>query len=637
MKKTKLLLNLFIILLLTVCVPYPAGSARAEEKEERFARLEAGQEFIVCIEWETVRPAVKFVSPSGVVYDTAAETEDTRISVGDTMLYYYIMDAEAGNWRVIYDKYDNPNIYITLESTSAPFVVRDVAASNAGGTTVDVSFYVEYEVDRSINYRVYVSADEDSTGEEIYRGSGRTNTTNTATVDLSAVGSYEDYKLYVYAWFRNDGVDVFDGAYSNSFSYQNPNQKEMTGAVRVEIYPDELTARLCWEPERGRTYMVSLFEDDSPEPSLFDEVSGDGAGSFDFGYSEDAKKIELRIAEKYGRGSYSVEKSVVCDLSGLPEVVFEDADATNSGYVRFHYRGFLKGRKVTVAANDVTKELILSDREEGSLEVALKEDYNTVRLLYFQEDDVCVIYEKEIFYDNIPPRIYMLQDYTDVKTTEGTLRLLGTVSGASRLTIGREEVEIAPDGSFAHTVTLSSGRNVIPVIAEDPAGNGAQYTVSATYTPGASSGPADEGPGGENVDDSFLTSYLPLLITGVLCLILVIVFAALPRKKTRNGVVKTIVILAGYMGLLGLGAAGFCFYQWMTLREQTMSTEFIDRAYASVDAAGELLLREDAWMRGMVIGGGAAAVSAAVLLIITAVRAVWKKKSGGAEAPKPEG
>lgn len=639
MKKIKLLLNLFIILLLAVCVPYPAKNVRAEEKEAHFARLEAGQEFIVCIEWETVRPAVRFVSPSGGVYDTATETEDTRISVGDTMLYYYIMDAEAGNWRVIYDKYDDQDIYITLETTTAPFVVRDVSASNAGDTTVDVSFFVEYEVDRSINYKIYVSANEDSMGKELYHGFGRTNTTNTATVDLSTVGSYEDYKLYVYAWFRNDGVDIFDGAYSNSFSYQNPNQKEMTGAVRVEIYPNELMAKLCWEPERNKTYIVSLFEDGSPEPSLFDEVSGNEVGSFDFVYGVDAKKIELRIAEKYGRESYSVEKSFVCDLSGLPEVVFEDADATNRGYVQFHYKGFPKGKKVTVTANDVTKELTLSDQEEGNLEVALEADYNTVRLLYFQKDDVCVIYEKEIFYDNIPPRIYMLQDYTDVKTSESTLRLLGTVSGASRLTIGQEEVQIAPDGSFSHTVTLNSGRNVISVIAEDPAGNGAQYTVSATYTPGASSGPSNDDSGKENVNggqdsgdegkDSVLTSYLPLLITGVPCLVLVIVFAVLPKKKTRNGVVKTITIMTGYLGILGLGIAGFCFYQWKNLREQTMSMEFIDKAYASVDTAGELLRQEDAWMRGMMIGGAAAAVCAAAVLVIAVLRVVLKRKSGG--------
>lgn len=624
------IISLFVLL--------PILPVQAQEEEKFFINLQEDEEFLVSIEWENSRPILKFVSPSGKVYDPYQGTETTRSSISGTTCYYYIENAEKGKWNAVFDKLDNDSISITLESVSAPFVVKDVTVFDVTERYATVHFEVEYNVDRRINYRVYVSASEDTMGKELYSGSCQTNEIVETTVDLSDVSSYDRYKIYVYAWFSKDGVDIYDGAYSNSFRFTNENQGQVTTPATVEILPEELTARVKWEPKYGYTYIVSIFEDGATEPGYFQEISDTSISSFDFTYGVDTKAIDVRIAERHGRDNYSDEMHFRCDVNKLPEITFEEAMSTNKNFVKFHYKGFPEGHKVEVMSNGETREINLSAKNEGDIEVEISQDYNTVEVVYHYSEDIKVLYQKEIYLQRIPPRIYMLSDYSDVKTASSTIKLVGTVTGADILTIAGEEVEIAADGSFSKEIKLSEGVNTILVEAKDLVGNGAIYTAMITYTPSLTAeadGDEDETvapPDARQV----IKAWFPGLIATFVGLIILVLAAFLPKSEKKPGkwaIVKKIVL---YLFTFAIVYDAFCMIKWIQIYKNNHSVSFIKEANQSVNAAAELLASEKLWQNLTVYGWIAMGVLIVLFGILCLVETL-KKKQRNSQPKQVEG
>lgn len=645
----KLILALLAIVLAVAMIP--ATKVLAEETEKNFTTLDEDQEFLVCIEWENTRPVVKFISPSGEVYDTAVEREDTKISVGNKMLYYYIENAEKGRWKIVYDKLDNENIYVTLEEATAPFVVTEVNVEELENSTFDVSFFVEYNIDRAINYKIYVSANETSRGKEIRSGAWKTNETAHVTVSLDTVSSYSNYRVYVYAYFNKDGVDIFDGAYSDTFAYTNPNQTDMTSPSNLVIMPNEYTARLYWEPKSSYTYIVSIFEDGSDEPTIFEEITDTSVKNYDFSYGVDAKKIEIRIAEKYRTNAYSNEKIYTVDLTALPGVEFEETLSTNKGYVSFHYSNFLSDNKVEVELNGEKKEVILYVEKDGDLEVEVNEDYNTVAVIYYVDDEITARYEKEIYFNNEPPRIYMLNDYTDVTTDKATIDLIGSAQGADRVVIADNEVEVAADGSFSYTAKLKEGENIISIEAYDILGNGSMYTAKVTYKPSQA---VDEDEtevitdeNGDEVEEKepskfmqMVKNYLPGIITLVIGLALIIVVAVIPKKEKKSGALTTIKKVIIYLLAVGAAVDGYFLYNFIKLKKEISSLGFIETAYDSIEAADKLLVAESKWKNYVIYATIEVVACAVILGILILVSVLVKKhkakKNAGAENKSAE-
>ncbi|MGN0402275.1 MAG: hypothetical protein ACI4HQ_08460 [Acetatifactor sp.] len=632
MKKIRHIFGCLTVGILLLFLLLPAASVRAKEEEKFFTNLGAEDEFLVCIEWENSQPIVKFKSPSGKLYDPYTEEEGTRSSVSGTTCYYYIEGAEKGKWNVIYDKLDNESIYITLESATSPFIVEDVTVSNVTGSSAEVGFAVSYSADRRVNYQISVSATEDSAGRVVAGGSCNTNERCETTVDLSEVSSYGEYRVYVYAWFVKDGVDIFDGKYSAPFRYTNQNQTELTTNAMVEIRPEEMMARISWEPKYGYVYLVSLFENGADQPSSFSEIQDTSVKSYDLAYSPDARTIEVRIAEKRNNKNYSDEKCFVCELDRLPEVTFDPSPATNRGYIGFHYKGFPADNKVEIAVNGESRQINLSALEEGDIEVEIKEDINLVTLTYYEKDDITVVYEKEIYYNRIPPRIYMMSDYTEVTTSSGEFKLLGMVTGADRLLVAGEETEIAADGSFSKTVTLSEGENIIMVEALDGLGNGAVYTARITYVPAVGGDLEKDMEKDGKVEDagsdggSRLMAWLPGILSLIAGLVLIILVAVLPKKERKDSVIGKLQKIVIALFACNLVCEIFFFVKWFPMQKQNHSLAFVETAYESISDAALLLEAEEQWKNRMVYGGICLAVWILAFVILRVTAVFIKKK-----------
>ena len=623
----KLVYSLLGILLLLAFLPMQR--VRAEAEEGYFANLGAEDEFLVYIEWENSQPLLQFRSPQGVLYDPFTETEGTRSTISDKACYYYIEDAEKGRWNVIYDKLDNENIYITLESVTPVFLVENVTVDHVTGNSAEVGFEVSFAADRWVNYQISVSANEDSEGRVIKKGSCNTNERQVVSVDLSDVSSYGEYRVYVRAWYDKDGVEIFEGAYSKPFRYTNENQTEMLTPVQVELWPEELMARVHWEPKYGYVYLVSIFEDGADQPSSFSEIRDTSVMSYDLSYHPDAQTIEVRIAEKYRDGHYSDEKSFVCDLGDIPEVNFDEAPATNREYVNFHYKGFREGRKVELTVNDEMRQINLSSREEGDIRVQVKQDINQITLAYYLQDDLTVKYTKEIYYHNDPPRIYMMEDYTEVVTVSTEYKILGTVTGADRLLIGGTEAEIGADGSFSRILELSQGENIVLIEAEDTLGNRTVYTAKIICQPKTAGGLAVQTPSdGEGGSDlrAILFSWLPGILALIVGVVILILAAMLPKNDKKDWTLRKIrkVLLAVFV--CNLAFEGFAGVKWYLLRVQTHSLDFVESAYASINSAAALLKTQDRWKACLIYGSIGLGVWIVLFGILLGVEIYWRKR-----------
>ena len=638
MKRINRLFVVLVSVLVLVLNLSPVQTARAEENREIFTDLGEADEFLVCIEWENSRPSITFESPSGVLYDAFTEGEGVHFSISGTTCYYYLENAEKGTWYVIYDKLDNADIYITPEKVTSPFVVKEVTVQNVAGAYADVSFLVEYGSETEINYQISISADGKNAGKELASGFCTTNQKVETRVDLSQVRSYGNYQIYVNAYFTEDGVDIFDGAFSEPFAYTSQNQAEFTTPVSLEITPEDYTARIGWEPKYGYTYIVSLFEDNEPEPSSFGEINDTSVDSYDFNYRPTSKTIEVCIAEKSGNQNYSNEKVLRCDVSQLPKIVFEEADVTNRDAVRVHYSGFPNGRKVVVQSNEKSQEIILSSAKEGNLDVEIYDDYNEVKFLFAYSDEITVVYEKTIYRDCIPPRIYMTEDYSNVVSKNNSFTLLGTLTGADRLEIAGTEVPFDDDGKFSYTVALNDGENIVYVDAFDRLGNGARYTAVITFPANKSNtltGTTDDDNDGSDTD-SFAKkitpkALLPGIIAGVIGLIVVILLLVLPKKNKKNGWLSAIRKIFGWVLGMGILCEVFFFVKWYVIHKQNDSTKFIDQAAKSLKSAGQLLKEEQEWKKCMLYCGIVILVSCigfVVSLVLPVNRSVSKTDEG---------
>lgn len=639
MKKRKKRSVLFGVLLLIGLLLPRTGTVFAEEEEGYFAYLGEGEEFLVNIEWETTQPVVRFRSPSGELYDVAEEREGTRVSVGQTQLYYYIEQAEAGSWYVIYDKLDNEAIYITLEQAGAPLAVEVLEVSQTGSQKMTVSFQADYPENLLCRYRVNVLAGDSGTGMEVATGLTYTNRSCEASVDLSDIGSGDRLRFYVYVWFQKNGADIGEGAYSEPFSYTNPKQGEMKTPFLVTVLPEKNRIRVSWVPAYHTSYLISLFEDGGTEPAAYGEITDGETSSYDFTYGTEVSRLEIRMAEKPSYQGYSLEKAVVCDLDRLPEITFEDREITNRSFLRMTYGNTQIGATAVLRSNEATRELVFTADTEGTLEVELLQEFNEVSLTYRLEENLVAVYEKEIERDVLPPRIYMLQDYTKVRTSETGYVVAGTVTEATELRIGGEPVTLAADGSFSYTLPLKKGNNEFAAEAVDAAGNMATYLISVecTAAEAAADGTIEAGTdrtAGENAGGG-VRRFLPMLAAAALG-IGVLLLAALSGRRERAGVLANLRSLC--FGLAGLGALGSVYsgYVWLTGRKEINSEEFLEQAYRQMNAAAERIRETEQWKRiflvflavtgGFFVLGGLFAVTRRLL-----VRWQRKKQQGTGE------
>lgn len=83
-----------------------------------FAELKEGEEFLVYIEWQTEKPNIRFISPSGKEYSAFTDRREDGIRSSTSEIgkscYFGIENAETGEWKVLCNRGD---VEITMENS----------------------------------------------------------------------------------------------------------------------------------------------------------------------------------------------------------------------------------------------------------------------------------------------------------------------------------------------------------------------------------------------------------------------------------------------------------------------------------------------------------------------------------------
>lgn len=97
--------------------------------------------------------------------------------------------------------------------------------------------------------------------------------------------------------------------------------------------------------------------------------------------------------------------------------------------------------------------------------------------------------------DTTPPAPVFAKGANGTTTNESSYLVEGTVEPRASVWVSGDPVPVSPNGSFSARVNLTEGRNAIPVLAKDPAGNTVSRTL-VVFRSGPSGGSSGQPPPG---------------------------------------------------------------------------------------------------------------------------------------------
>lgn len=523
----KRMICILLALMLLASMAIPAAAAT---QEGNMILLETSRSIVIEVKWDTVQPDVVFLAPDGTVFSPMEVREGTSAVFSENALYYIIENAAAGQWRVRYDRKGNTSMDISVHKYQTPLVVQSFAMTPPADNKSTVKFLVNGPEGKYYNYRISAMINHTGTEKSLVEGSAITGRETERILSFSKLASFDSYLLKLTVWYNDDGVDVMDFAYSEPFSYQNPQQDKNLPDYQVVMMPAEQLFQVKWQdlPWQVDSVLVAVFENDSQEPQFFQEYKP-GDKYMEFGYSPETTTLSVELAfQRSGIYSTPVRREIrPADFLLSPP----EEDAVNSLQLPLPYHG-MTGQTVSAVVNGFGTEL--TPEGDGTFQFALKDDWNTLEVSYPDGNGVTWLWRKEILVDRNPPVLTMTRNYDGMHIEGRELTVSGSAADCSVLTVNGEEVALTEDGLFSKPLTLAEGTNEIVVVAADPLGNESLYT--ATVTSGSGS-PAQsqtdntpEGPGSLLTALTAEGNYYVAAIVSALCL-LVIGYALIFWKK----------------------------------------------------------------------------------------------------------
>lgn len=632
--------SLILTFILTVALfMMPVPSEAKTEGPLEFGELEEQQDITIVIEWDNEEPKVFFTSPSGNVYNVRNAYENTSLEEGDNALYFTIRNAEPGLWFITYDSGSNDYFSAYLQEEVGCFYISEVYANMRKNDICEVTFTTVSNENRYYHYEVYLTADQFTEGELVSNGSGYTNETVKVSFDMSSHGSYDKYLAYVKVFYTEDEIDVFDNMVSAPFSYENNNVAETkTKNLRLEIRPDEYTVTVFWSPEYNMTYLPAFFAKKIRENSnvssyaddadYYEEITDTNTDSLSFIYNL-ADEIKVYFSEKRNYNPFSNPRIFTVDLNSLPVITFEDGDVTNHSTYRIHYSGFTSRTLLTISNGAGTATVFAEG--EGDFEAEIPEYTSTLTVSYSPENDVTVIYEKEITRDTTPPALYMSEDYSGIRTDKESFTITGTVRDCYSLTVGGQEVTPDASGNFSYSIPLSIGTNEIDIIASDVSGNSTLCKISIIRTTSGSLYIEEKTSSDDTTCRSVaipsilrkLSGKMQLIIGGAALLTaaaIAVISTIMLRKNQKSNVIKALHRLLAVFLVVSLIITGYFIYAWRTYYNFNTDVSFTEIIKEDADEAYSLLKEETQYKNytiiSSIVSGGLVALIAVLMFAV---------------------
>jgi len=506
-----------LCLLTAMAVPTLAATI-----EDEVVNLEKNQSIVIWIRWDKEQPDVMFIAPDGTEFDPTAERQGTTTVANGNNMYYIIENAAAGQWKIRYDKKSNTTLDVSVHNYQEGLLIQSFTVGAVSGDELPVQFKVSGSSGQRYNYRISAMINHTGVEKELASGTAEVGQEQSKTLNLSKLSTYDAYLLKLYVWYQDNGADIMDFAFSETFSYTNSKQDADLPDYTVIMQPEDHLVIVDWSgmDRSVQSVLVAIFEDGAKEPATFDEYEPGKQTSVQLGYSPEAKEVAVELSVKRNGVNSAPERRTakVADF-GLSLPV---EDSHNSLSLPMGYKNMDK-QPVKAVVNGHTTDLVLDGK--GSINITLGDDWNTLEVSYADPAGITWQISREIFVDRIAPVLNMSQTYDGMHVSSKNLTVSGEALECNKLTVNGKEVEIGAAGLFSQKVTLMRGANTVTVVATDAVGNETVYTAAVTWGKVAKNQPTDGSQG--DAPGSFLAaltadgSYWILGISIVLCLMVV--------------------------------------------------------------------------------------------------------------------
>lgn len=675
-KKT-ICLGLGLLLLLAGAFGIIPATAYAEEEStepvvqkylyesELFETTTQG-DLTITAEYEGAIPEVTFISPSGKEYsETISTEEEFRYAHGSEGGWsnFMIKNAEAGMWSVRCYKSDEEPIEFFLARVEAGICIQEFSLVSLLGKEATVSFDVT-KGDQAVSYTYrigMVAADGTVLKEEVTSGYGTTGTPQLITFTMDVSGN--KHAKFVLTVESDDAASTFDSMESAEFSYDNPDAPDPLAGVDTVIDESNLKCALDWEAYRPwgwgtYTYNVTAYADGDYGTPIF---SGEGLYETNtyFYYPKGTGLLEIVVTYS-SDGILSSEYRKQISLSAMDYIRITVEDVTEEVMLPMEYSAKDEA-ELTVIINGQSGTYRITGRD--CIYFSLEEGNNEVYANFTGSDGVTHTIDKDIYCVTVSPEITLFEDLDGKKFRTTTAHITGKTENAASLTINDKEVTLEADGSFAYDVPLAVGENqiVVKAVSESNVGTSKVFTITRegegeeAPVPGSTADgeelPDDSDPvEGEDIPVSATPAekksipwkkYLPFIGSGVLFVLLLVVFLAFLRKKNTEKKSKKLVFIVVPVLLFVLAAIATALftYQYFRLRDFNNSLAYIEMAEESLEKAANYLTYEAkakklATICGYVAAGFAVLIPVGVLIRNLLIKGISSKGKKGEEGKK---
>ncbi len=638
--KKQLASVLLAALLVLSCFAGLAVPAAAETVTEDLFELTQSRNMAIRVDYDTAPPTVSFLSPSGDAYDESA-VADGKMTTADTgeALFFYIPNAEAGTWQIVYDKGANAELSFTWGPYAEAATINELTYT-VEGDRLNANFLVSYVDDSYFSYTfsaVILDENGNAVGKkELGTGSARAGEMQEARLWLDGLNTYDAYHLMMEITLDSGGIDVFDSKITpDAFAYTNDDTPAAMEGFDVEVGVSASYLRVDWTETRlygADAYILAVYRNDEAEPFYYEKL--DSSVYVEEIAADHTAASKYRVELRYQDWSLVSEPAVMeIDLSMKDLLTIPTEEVTNKAQIKVQYdfSDFSDPVRTILTLNGTAEELLPTG--EGFFTMDLEEYRNDISVLWYASEDLAFCVSGSIHADFKAPSLHLYEVTSDrVRTEKSEYILVGTTSAGATLTVGETTVTVGEDGAFSVTLPLENGDNAFTVTATSPSGNTAEQSFTVERISAVVAFDDADGDGKTSPILAFLPLILSVIGTAILSVFVVLSVRRFARQKREKSVylaIKTLVSNVFFLAAFVLAViAGFAAWDWIAQNKALLSPEFYEMAEQSISAAHAAIeARDAAFFRTVLFG--AIAVGALLFGIVARLlpKTIGKKKA----------
>lgn len=643
-KVMKRFLKVCILVLLLFAVLVMPRTASAELTEADFVYLEEAGELAVIFYYEGECPGIVFVSPSGAEYSEKTSTQEelycSHSSFGGWSTYR-IDNAEAGQWKIRYDKKNNAEISYSVVSTDGVegICIQSFEVLSIENNTAQVRFEVTLgEAQESYEYTISaIPFAEERVKKVVKNGWAVTGEVQELEIplNLSASGSY---RLVLEVVHKGD-AETFDSMDSQEFSYENVNASDAMEDFYIDLELEQSLCKVDWNAFsvggwNVKYKVVAIVDGNKAEP-IYEGVVDSTSVSFYYPVATRQLQISLQSMENE---VLSKAKTKQVDFENGEYLRIKTEEVTGAATLEMEYHR--KGEtELYVTVNE--EKGVYAIRGKDTILFTLENGWNLVEAHFAGSDGVTYRVSKEIYYNWLSPRIKLHEDINGKVVQADSICISGEVEHAETFTVNGVAVTLDEKGVFSCDVPLTHGENEIALVATTNAGVSTERTITVTNLAGGTPGDktdAEEEEATEETegnDDSEeekksakselkelwemqYTKLYPVIGVTLVAVILVLGFVLCNTKK-KKGVAILLSVLTG----LTTAGAGILFFRLFKFNRSLSYVKLAEKS--SVTAAK--YLKYETYMGYVALAAGALLVVIGIVAgIITLAKKGKKKK-----------